>query len=128
MQRASWNLLRNNWADKYFFEPLSEFLSRLHEDRGGNVEGVVMFSPEGEEVPPPKPPVFLLVLYKEPIDFLSENLFLRERDPSGMFNFFCYQSKGFKEMLNNNNPIARQALSTGIIVHETENTLEEFIC
>jgi len=128
MQKISWNLLRDNWADRYFFDPLSEFLNRLHEDRGGEVIGIIMFSPEGEDIPPPKPPVFLLVLYKDEVDFLSENLFLRERDASGIFNFFCYGIKGFKEMLNTNNPIARQVLDNGVIVYASEENIEEFLC
>ncbi len=128
MQRISWNILRNNWVDLYFFHPLSEFMSRLHEDRGADVLAVVLFSPEGEEVPPPKPPVYLLVLYRERVDFLSENLFLRERDPSGILNFFCYSLQSFKGMLQDNHPIARQALATGIVVHKTEEVLGDFIC
>jgi hypothetical protein len=119
--------LRQKWADLFFFEPLSEFLSRLHEDRGGEVIAVVMFSPEGEEVPPPAPPVHILVLYRDHINFLRESLFLREHDPSGLFNFFCYGISDFQNMYKESNPIAHQAVKTGLILFEIENTMERFM-
>lgn len=127
MQRPSWNTLRQNWADLFFFEPLSEFLSRLHEDRGGEVIAVVMFSPEGEDVPPPVPPVHILVVYREHVNFLSETFFLREHDPSGLFNFFSYGISDFQNMYRESNPIAYQAVKTGLILFETDSEMEDFI-
>ncbi|HHN64474.1 MAG TPA: hypothetical protein ENK09_03840 [Nitrospirae bacterium] len=127
MQRPSWNTLRQSWADLFFFEPLSEFLTRLHEDRGGEVVAVVMFSPEGGEIPPPAPPVHLLVLYQETVDFLKETQFLREHDPSGILNFFCYSLPDFQKMYKGSNPIAHQAVKTGLILFETDNRMEEFV-
>jgi len=128
MQRLYWNLLRDNWSDLYFFEPLSDFMSRLHEDRGKDVLAVIVFSPEPEnEVPPKRPPLWVLVLYKEEIDFLKENLFLRERDPSGILQFFPYPLKGFKEMLKDGHPIAYAASKTGYVIHELEDCLEDIV-
>lgn len=120
-------MLRENWADQFFFEPLSEFISRLHEDRGAEALALVMFSPEGEKTPPPSPPVHLLVIYREPVDFLKEALFLRERDPSGIFNFFCYGIDAFRNMLRDSNPLVRQAIKTGLILFEAEDVMDEFV-
>ena len=127
MQRLSWDLLRQSWVDLFFFEPLSSFILRLHEDRGADTLAVVVFSPEGEAVPPPSPPVNILVLYRTPVDFLKDNLFLRERDPSGMLNFFSYGIDSFRNMINDANPLSIQALKTGRILFEIENVMEEFV-
>ncbi len=127
MQRLSWDLLRQNWTDQYFIESLAEFISRLHEDRGKDALAVVMFSPEGEPVPPLAPPVHLLVLYREPVDFLKDNLFLRRHDPSGLFCFFSYGIDSFRKMIEESNPLALQALGTGLILHETDASMREFI-
>ena len=127
MQRLSWDLLRQSWADRYFIGPLSEFISRLHEDRGDDALAVVIFSPEGEAVPPPLPPVHLLILYRSPVDFLRDNLFLRGRDPSGILNFFSYGLDSFRKMIKDANPLSIHALQTGRILYETDNALQEFI-
>ncbi|RME62555.1 MAG: hypothetical protein D6778_11010 [Nitrospirae bacterium] len=125
MQRLSWNTLRDNWIDLYFFEPLSAFMTRLHEDRGKDVLAVVVFSPEPDlPVPPPKPPLYLMVLYRGEVDFLKENLFLRERDPSGILKFFPYSLDGFVQMLRDGHPIAHWAMKTGLVIHELEDCLE----
>ncbi len=124
MQRLSWSSLRDNWADLYFFEPLSEFMSRLHEDRGKEVLAVAVFSPEtDQEVPPRRPPLWVLVLYRSSVDFLKESLFLRERDPSGMFQFLPYSIDGFRAMLQQRHPIAYSAHQTGLVIHELEDCL-----
>lgn len=127
MQRASLDLLRESWADRYFFEPLAEFMARFHEDRGGETLSVVIFSPEGEELPPIQPPVHLLILYREPVDFLRDNLFLRERDPSGMFVFFSYGIDSFRNMLRDSNPLAIGALNTGLVLFEREGDIKDLI-
>ncbi len=127
MQRLSWDLLRQSWVDLFFFEPLSNFILRLHEDRGADTLAVVVFSPGGEAVPPPSPPVNILVLYRTPVDFLNDNLFLRERDPSGMLNFFSYGLDSFRNMMNDANPLSIQALKTGRILFEIDNAMEEFV-
>jgi len=103
-------------------------MNRLHEDRGKEVLAVVVFSPEPqEEVPPKKPPLWILVLYKDNVDFLKESLFLRERDPSGMFHFFPYPIEGFKEMVKDSHPIAYAALKTGFVIHELQQCLEDIV-
>ncbi len=127
MQRISWDLLRQKWVDLYFFEPVSNFISRLHEDRGTETVAVVIFSPDGEEVPPPSPPVSILVLYSNRVDFLKDNLFLRERDQSGMLNFFSYGIDSFANMIKDSNPLAINALRTGRILYETGDRMEEFV-
>ena len=127
MQRLSWDLLRQRWVDLFFFEPLSDFILRLHEDRGTDTLAVVIFSPEGQDVPPPSPPVDILVLYRTPVDFLKDNLFLREHDPSGMLSFFSYGLDSFKDMINNANPLSIQALETGRILFEVDNAMEAFV-
>ncbi len=122
MQRPSWNELRKSWADQYFFEPLSELINRLHEDRGAQIELIALFSPEADkELTPQNPPIYLLILYNCDIDFLRENLFLREHDPSGIFEFFTYSVDEFKQMLNQGNPIALMAKDTGLIIFEKDN-------
>jgi hypothetical protein len=100
-------------------------MARLHEDRGRDVLAVVVFSPEpDQEVPPKRPPLWVLVLYRNEVSFLQESLFLREHDPSGMFQFFPYPIEGFKEMLKEGHPIAYAAQKTGYVIHELEDSLE----
>ncbi len=121
MQRPSWNELKKNWADKYFFEPLSELINRLHEDRGAQIELIALFSPEADRpLTPARPPIYLLILYNCEIDFLKENLFLREHDPSGIFEFFTYSADSFREMLGQGNPIALMAKKRGLIIFEKD--------
>jgi len=127
VQRLSWDLLRQSWVDLFFFEPLSNFILRLHEDRGADTVAVIVFGPEGETAPPQSPPVNILVLYRTPVDFLKDNLFLRERDPSGMLNFFSYGLDSFRNMVNDANPLSIQALKTGRILFEIDNAMEEFV-
>jgi len=127
VQRLSWDLLRQSWVDEFFFEPLSDFILRLHEDRGAETLAVAVFSPEGEDVPPASPPVDVLVLYRNPVDFLKDNLFLREHDPSGMLNFFSYGIDSFRRMVEGANPLSIQALKTGLIVFEIDNAMEDFV-
>jgi len=127
VQKPSWNLLKEQWADRFFSESLSEFISRLHEDRGKETVAVVVFDPEGGEVPPDSPPVNLLVLYREEVDFLRDNLFLRSRDPSGILNFFSYGLDAFMRMAAEGNPIAMSAIRSGVILYEREEALAGFI-
>lgn len=124
MQRPSWDLLRKNWADLFFFEPLSEFINRLHEDRGAELQLLAMFDPVLEEVPPAKPPIYLLLLYNREVDLIKENLFLKEHDPSGMFDFFSYSVDAFRRMIKENNPVAVKALQTGVVLFEKDNILD----
>ncbi len=127
MQKPSWNLLKERWADRFFSESLSEFISRLHEDRGKETLAVVIFDPDGETVPPDSPPVTLLVLYREDVDFLRDNLFLRSRDPSGILNFFSYGLDAFRRMVSEGNPIAMSAIRSGVIIYEKGEALAGFI-
>ncbi len=127
MQRPSWNLLKEQWADRFFSESLSEFISRLHEDRGKETLAVVVFSPDDDEIPPDSPPVSLLVLYREDVDFLRDNIFLRSRDPSGIFNFFSYGINAFGRMVSGENPIALSAVRSGVVIFEREDALSGFL-
>ncbi len=122
MQRPSWSELRKSWADQYFFEPLSELINRLHEDRGSEIELIAIFCPEPDrELTPRRPPIYLLILYNCAVDFLRENLFLREHDPSGIFEFFAYSVDSFREMVGQKNPIAVKAKETGLVIFEKED-------
>ncbi|RMG68290.1 MAG: hypothetical protein D6710_10305 [Nitrospirae bacterium] len=111
--------MKKSWADQYFFESLSEFINRLHEDRGGQLELLAVFNPlERDELIPQRPPIYLLVLYNTEVDFLKERLFLKEHDPSGLFEFFCYSVEAFRNMLRDNNPIALIARESGLVLFE----------
>lgn len=125
MQRPSWNLLKEKWGSLFFFDSLSLFLSRLHEERQKALTGVILFDPWGRPLPPKYPPLYVAVIYREKQEFIKNNLKLRSLDHDGIIEPLGYGMETFKEMLRRNNPLARQALSNGIILYELNSGLKE---
>lgn len=124
MQRPSWNLLKEKWGNLFFFDSLSLFLSRLHEERQRALTGVILFDPWGRTLPPKYPPLYVAVIYREKIEFIKTNLKLRSLDHDGIIEPFCYAIEDFKRMLKRNNPLARQLLN-GIALYELNSGLKE---
>lgn len=125
MQRPSWNLLKEKWGNLFFFDSLSLFLSRLHEERKTPVTGVILFDPFGRVLPPKTPPLYLAVVYKEKEDFIKNNLNLKSLDHDGIIEPLGYGIETFKKMFKRNNPLVREVLKNGIILYELDSGLKE---
>lgn len=125
MQRPSWSSLKEKWGNLFFFDGLSLFISRLYEEKGKAIAGVVLFDPLGKSLPPKAPPVYITVIYKNSVDLLKENLRLRTLDPEGIIEPICYGIDTVKEMFKRGNPIIYQMILNGIVVYELNAALEE---
>lgn len=124
MQRPSWNLLKEKWGNLFFFDSLSLFLTRLHEERKNPIIGVILFEPYGKPLPPKYPPLHIAVIYREDVNFIENNLKLRNLDHDGIIEPIGYGIEAIKKMLKKNNPLARQLLN-GIILYELNSELNE---
>ncbi len=125
MQRPSWNLLKEKWGNLFFFDSLSLFLSRLHEERQRSLAGVILFDPYGKVIPPKYPPLHIAVIYREDVNFIENNLKLRNLDHDGVIEPFGYGIRAFKNMLKKNNPLAHEAIKNGIVLYELNSGLRE---
>ncbi len=124
MQRPSWNLLKERWGNLFFFDSLSLFLSRLHEEREKTLTGVILFDPYGKGIPPKYPPLHVAVIYREDQEFIKKALKLRGLDHDGIIEPLAYGIGTVKKMIKRNNPIARQLLN-GIVLYELNSGLKE---
>jgi len=124
MQRPSWNLLKEKWGNLFFFDTLSLFLSRLYEEKGKTLQGVLLFDPYGRPLPPKTPPVYIIVIYKNEVDFLKNVLQLRVLDHDGIIEPLGYGMNTFRNMLKRNSPLAKEAFKNGIVLYELEPGLE----
>ncbi len=124
MQRLSWDLLKRDWAELFFYDSLSIFISRLHEEKGRDVRGIIIFDPLGRIVPPKKVPLHLAVIYKEDIDFIKDNLRLRRLLDDGTIEPFSYGFEQLKKMVMEKNPFALSIMK-GIIIYELPEDLRE---
>ncbi|MCX7794320.1 MAG: hypothetical protein N2257_07970 [Thermodesulfovibrionales bacterium] len=125
MQRPSWNSLKEKWGNLFFFDGLSLFLSRIHEERTKAIAGVILFDPYERPLPPNYPPLYVLVIYKDEIDFLKNNLKLRNLDHDGIIEPIGYGIETFKKMIRKNNPLAKASLINGIVLYELNSGLRE---
>ncbi len=124
MQRLSWDSLKRDWAELFFYDSLSIFISRLHEEKGRDVRGIIIFDPLGRILPPRKVPVHLAVVYRDDINFIKDNLRLRRFLDDGIIEPFSYGVEQLKKMVMEKNPFALSIMK-GIVIYELPEGLRE---
>lgn len=124
MQRLSWDSLKREWAELFFYDSLSLFFSRLHEEKGRELKGLIIFDPVGRDIPPKKPPLHIAVLYSKDCDFIRDNLKLRKFIDDGTIEPFSYGMEQLKKMIKRKNPFALSIIK-GIVIYQLSDDLNE---
>jgi len=119
LHKISLSLLRKKLNSSIHFKALEKFLKELKKNE--SVLGVILFGSLAKGEFLPHSDIDILVIFKNRVSFLENNLELRRLDNSGLIEPFGYGYEQLKIMLKEINPFIWDIFEEGLLLYAKEN-------
>ncbi|MBS3772422.1 MAG: nucleotidyltransferase domain-containing protein, partial [Bacteroidales bacterium] len=123
MHKTSFDSLRKKLGSPTHFKAIEKFINEV--TKNGRVIGVILFGSLAKGEFLPHSDIDILVIYKDRVDFLENNLELRRLDDSGLIEPFGYGYEQLKRMLEEINPFIWDIFEEGLILYAAEEKIIE---
>lgn len=114
MRKISLNLLQKKLNSSIHFRALEKFIRELKKNK--SVLGVILFGSLAKGEFLPQSDIDILVIFKNRVKFLENNLELRRMDNSGLIEPFGYGYEQVKIMLKEINPFIWDVFEEGLLI------------
>ena len=119
MRKISLNLLQKKLNSSIHFRALEKFIRELKKNE--RVLGVILFGALAKGEFLPHSDIDILVIFKNRVKFLENNLELRRMDNSGLIEPFGYGYEQVKIMLKEINPFIWDVFEEGLLIYVKDN-------
>lgn len=119
MRKISLNILQKKLNSSIHFKALEKFLKELKKKE--SVLGVILFGSLSKGEFLPHSDIDILVIFKNRVKFLENNLELRRMDNSGLIEPFGYGYEQLKIMLKEINPFIWDVFEEGLLLYAKDN-------
>lgn len=115
MHKISLSLLRKKLSSSIHFRALETFLNELKKTE--SVLGAILFGSLAKGEFLPHSDIDILVIFKNRVNFLENNLELRRMDHSGLIEPFGYGYEQVKIMVKEINPLIWDVFEEGLLLY-----------
>lgn len=119
MHKTSFNSLQKKLGSPAHFQAIKKFITEV--TKSERVLGVILFGSLAKGEFLSHSDIDILVIYKDRVDFLENNLELRRLDDSGLIEPFGYGYEQLKGMIEEINPFIWDVFEEGLILYAADD-------